>query len=553
MKSLIIGLDGADWRILDPLINRGQLPTLKRLIDRGCRGILRSTIPPFSPPAWASMITGVNPGKHGVFDFTNIDKEYQIVTVPLMNRLKAMPFWRILNKNGISTGIVNLPILYPPEDVIGYLVCGMVTPESAEIFSYPQEISKIIGKPGENWLIGQRLSPGFSLEEFLLEIKAKTIRQAELTLQLIEKFMTQTLMVVFDGGDKAQHFFWKYSDPSHPRYEQQANEALKSAISDYYINLDVHLGRILERFGESDIIIVSDHGFGELTRAFHIERWLLEKGYLELKPSATISINRISGQIFRRIWTSIRRLRVLKVMAERRAVLERMVQRTKVVFHEKGNQFREMIDWNRTKVFFMGRTSSGLRINVRGREKLGIISEGEEYTDLVEKLKTQLAQISDPSNQRSVIRNIFQRGEIYDGPQVGGAPDLIIMPESGYGFIEGFSDEYLESFCERGRELSGNHRMEGIFIASGPDFKKLEHPVEANIVDIMPTILYLNHLSVPNYVDGDVITSIIHDDYKIKNPIKHHEANVVVTPTADGYSDDERKQVEEHLKALGYL
>lgn len=553
MATVIIGLDGADWQIVDSLLAEGQLPTLKKLIVDGCRGILKSTIPPHSPTAWASMVTGVNPGKHGIFDFTMVDGSYRKVPIEPMSKLGALPLWRILNGNGISTGIVNLPILYPPESVQGYLVCGMVTPWNAEVFTYPERLSHMIGNLRENWIIGEHLSQGGSLEEFLGEIKEKTKRQADLVLDLLDEFETSFLMVVFDGGDKVQHFFWKYWDIAHPRYELQASEKLKCAIPEYYRNLDLHLTRIIERLGESDIFVVSDHGFTALSQHLYIEKWLLDEGYLYFRSPIVTTSNRILGDVVRRIWKTTARLQPVKDAVKNNRVLSWLVERIRDTRDHKGRRPSDDVEWGKTRVFFAGLSSQTLRINLRGREKSGTVSEGEEYNELVHELRTRLLQISDPKRRCSVIRNVHHRDEVYYGPRVDDAPDLVIMAEEGYELQEGYPDHLLGPSLQYGRDKSGDHRDEGIFIASGPNVKKLERQIEVEMVDIMPTILYLNSLPIPRYVDGTVITSIVQKTFQDENPVEYTDAyGLLNLRSTDGFSVEERAMLEEHLRALGY-
>ena len=553
MKTLIIGLDGADWTVIESLLNLGQLPTFKRLINTGCHGVLKSTVPPHSPPAWASMITGVNPGKHGIFDFTMIDENYRRVPSEIMSNIGALPIWRLLNAQGISTGIVNLPIHYPPEPVQGYLVCGMITPGSAAVFSYPESLSRMIGNLQKNWIICEHLSNNDTIEEFLTEIKNKTKQQADTILNLIDRIDTAFLMVVFDGSDKMQHFFWKYWDATHPRHEPQASKVLRSAVPDFYVDFDRYLDRLLERFGESNVFIVSDHGFTHLSKYFYVEQWLLEQGYLHLRSSAVTTPRRIFGEAASAVWHAASRLKALKKKIKSNKILSRGTQRVKATVYGMGMRPSDNIDWDKTKVFFGGISSQVLRINLRGREKSGIICNGDEYANLVHELKTRLPQTTDPDSQCPVFSNAYHRDEIYYGPRVVDAPDLIVETEPGYLLQEGFPNYLLGPSVHDGSDRSGGHRTEGIFIANGPDIIHLDKPIEVSIMDIVPTVLYLNHLPIPVYVDGAVIASIIEDRFKSSNPVEQTDAYQLLIPKSGRYSEEEQALVEKHLKGLGYF
>jgi predicted AlkP superfamily phosphohydrolase/phosphomutase len=551
MTTAIIGLDGADWQIMEPLISSGKLPAIQRLVDSGCHGTLQSTIPPNSPPAWASMITGVNPGKHGIFDFTIIDENYRKVPLRMTSKLAVAPLWRILNAHGITAGIVNLPILYPAEPVDGYMVCGMVTPWNARVFTYPERLSQAIGNPQENWIIRQGLDSGNNLEVFLLEIRNKTRQQAEFVMEMLKEFKTTFLMVVFDGTDKMQHYFWKFWDPTHPRHDPQASQVLKCAIDTYYMDLDTYIGRLMDRLGESDVFVVSDHGFMKQSQDFCVEKWLLEEGYLHRTHPTVNAPNQVIRKTASRIRQSAA-LQKLKSIAKQHEILHRLGQQVKATINNR-NTIRDDIDWHKTRAYFAGVSSQAIRLNLKGREKFGIVQEGEEYTNLIAELKSRLKQYRDPANGLPVIREVYDRDEIFYGPRVMDAPDLVAISENGYLLQEGFPEHFLNPSMQYGLDRSGSHRGEGIFIGSGPNIRALAAPLDAEIVDIMPTILYLNGLAIPDYVDGNVLIAAIQEEYLGRHPIERTHLSPAVRPGSGEMTDEERKLLEEHLRALGYF
>ena len=553
MKTLIIGIDGADWKIIKALWEIGELPTLKTLADNGCAGILRSTIPAHSPPAWASMVTGVNPGKHGIFDFLTIDENYHETLIQPTNQLSSLTFWHILNGHGISTGIVNIPILYPPEPLNGFMVCGTVTPSNSSTFTYPSDISQEIGNPGDNWIIGKSLRHGDNPEQLIIEAKQKTQYQADMTLELFQRFNPELLMVVFDGSDRLQHFCWKYWDTSHPNYEPSENARLHTAIPDYYINLDSHLARMIRVFENSNIVVVSDHGFTSAKRGFYIEKWLIENGYLQIKPQ----IMALSTQILATIVGLARRLRRLfkfqRDLTKRNTVLDGKIQKIRTSLRIDDAKLIGLIDWDNSKVFLAGINSRALKINLKGREKHGSVNPGDEYEALITELKEKLMGVIDPETGRPIFQRIYHRDEIYHGSETEHAPDLILVFEDGYGLQEGPNQSLFGSPFGYGRNISGVHRQEGIFIASGPNIIHSEDLLEADIVDILPTILYLNNLPVPKYMDGDVMVDIVREEYLFKNPVERSDQFSTAQPRGSDMTQDEKELLEKHLRALGYF
>lgn len=139
MDTLVIGLDGGEWDIINPMIDSGELPNLARLKQEGVSGPLESVTPPVSPPAWNSIQTGTNPGKHGIFDFSTFDENYKRRSINASDR-SATPFWRVMNDEGVSTGLFKVPFTYPPDDVDGFMVTGFPTPNTVDDFAKPDSI-----------------------------------------------------------------------------------------------------------------------------------------------------------------------------------------------------------------------------------------------------------------------------------------------------------------------------------------------------------------------------------------------------------------------------
>ena len=122
-KVVIIGLDGATWDVLTPLMARGEMPTLRRLAEEGASGTLKSTTPPMTPTACVTLYTGVNPGKHGIIGFENLPKDGQTELVNSTSwRYKTI--WQILSENGRRSILVGLPLTYPPQEING--IVGLI-------------------------------------------------------------------------------------------------------------------------------------------------------------------------------------------------------------------------------------------------------------------------------------------------------------------------------------------------------------------------------------------------------------------------------------------
>src|SRR5215510_3512693 len=149
-RVLILGLDGATFDLIKPWVTAGQLPTFKRLLESGTQANLDSTIPPITPPAWTSFMTGMNPGKHGVFNFTKYDPTDHSIRYANASNRRMPTIWQLLSALGWSVGVFNVPMTYPPETVNGFYISGLDTPDKNSDFVYPhwlkQEVEHAVGE-----------------------------------------------------------------------------------------------------------------------------------------------------------------------------------------------------------------------------------------------------------------------------------------------------------------------------------------------------------------------------------------------------------------------
>lgn len=274
---LVIGLDGATFAQLDPLLEQGLLPNLAALRERGTHGTLQTILPAISPPAWTSAVTGVNPGKHNIFDFFHMSKTgpHALLTSALDRR--AHPVWHFLNEDGLKTGIMNIPMTFPPDRVDGFFISGFPFGQAETGFTYPSELERELGDYPLD-LFGESLPPG---EEGRL--LAHFVKTADAHVAAAKKLMTEKewdlFWVVFTGTDKVQHFYWKYADPEHPLHTPAGAAQFGDAIREMYERLDRAIGELVELAGpDADVVVMSDHGFGPIYRELRLENWLAREG-----------------------------------------------------------------------------------------------------------------------------------------------------------------------------------------------------------------------------------------------------------------------------------
>lgn len=542
-KTIIIGLDGATFGVLDPYMKAGELPNIKRMCDSGFRGELRSSIPPVTGPSWVSFLTGKNPGKHGIFDFVRAG-ENEIRRQPVNYRhIRSKTILNLANEAGRKVGIVNMPLTYPPPEIDGFVVTGLLTPGDAKNISYPAGlIDELNGKLGPYKMdVLWQFYGEAGVEKFLDEVLLLTEQRCKVFEHLMEEKEWDLFIAVFIGSDRIQHFLWKYIHPQDPGKLTAAEKRFVSRIKEYYRMVDRYMGMVLDRYGKDcNILMVSDHGFGPLVKKFYINRWLFEKGYL--------SLNNAGGGV------------VGKGIAYARKAIRRL-DRTNVrrlipagIRARKGFDLFSSMNMPLTRAYSASNTEQGIYLNLKGREPGGVINPGQEYELLRDEIIRELRRLRDPQTGEVVISHIHKREDIYTGPYVTGAPDIIFFVQEG-AYL---ADVQLKTSVFGDADWAsgwGTHRMDGIVLGCGPDIKKGERIEGAHIMDIAPTVLRLMEIPVPYDMDGKVLNNIIENEFLTAHREEFaDDKGLVIDSRADSVlSEDDKEEVANRLKGLGYL
>ena len=266
-KVLVIGLDCATFKLIKPYAIKGHLPNIKKLMDEGAIRILKSTIPPLSPPAWTTFLTGENPGKHGIFNFVDMDiRDYDFTKNRLINSnlYSGRTFIDYISAKALKVGIIKIPFTYPPWKVNGFMVAGEPSPDWKIAHTYPPELSKNIGK------VSLGSSADFMLyntEALLEHLKYDCEVRTKIALEMIEKEQYDFFMIVHNITDAAAHRFWKYTDPSCPNYSEDY-EKKSGIIRDVYRMADDSIGKILDKFGKNTTVFAHPVNLLEKTVLF---------------------------------------------------------------------------------------------------------------------------------------------------------------------------------------------------------------------------------------------------------------------------------------------
>ncbi|MEW6206675.1 MAG: alkaline phosphatase family protein [Pseudomonadota bacterium] len=265
-KILVIALDGATFSLLSPLMQADKLPALQKLKSEGLAAGMQSIFPPLTAPAWASFMTGVNPGKHGIYEFLRRDRKSHRRLPVSANHLGAETLWSRLSKHGKRLGVMNVPLTYPPAPVNGFILGDFLTPAGARDFTYPRNLlQEVEGRHGSYPLyVRQVYYPG-NVANVLKELNYFQSYYERVALDLLQKEPWDFFMVHFAGLDRIQHELWHILDPEHPLGSARERRAFRGQVLAFYQRTDESVGKLVQAAGdEYTIIVMSDHGFGPI-------------------------------------------------------------------------------------------------------------------------------------------------------------------------------------------------------------------------------------------------------------------------------------------------
>lgn len=549
-RVLVIGLDGATFDIIRPMVEAGRLPVIAKLMNEGSWGELRSTVMPVTPPAWASFMTGKNPGKHGVYGFyAHTDNSYNTTMVTGLS-IKSKKIWNYLKDKKV--GLIDIPMTYPPEDINGCMISGWPVPADESIFTHPPELhTEIIGQIGE-YMIDKTFTdlPRVNPIDTLRNLYRYTEERTDASLYLLKKKGPfDFFMVVFRGTDFIQHEAFKFHDEIYCKANPEISKKFKDVIYQFYEKIDSMVAELVEAMGDdATVIIMSDHGAGPMEKRFYINRWLKSEGFLSLKEGASprgIGLGRkpLSDIVQRGGYSSLNH------------VIPSFLKRLRVPYPKPyAKHPATLIDWGKTKAFANLTWTDGImRINLKGREPEGIV-EQRDYNKVSEEIIERLMGLVDPETGSPVVQQAYKRGDVYKGPYLEDAPDILILTnKTSYVFSPALDDGPVLERPEN--PAPAPHRMEGVFIVNGPDIKGGQVLSGLNITDIAPTILYLMGKQIPDSMDGRVVTEAISGDLLAKEPpvFYKEEGEGALETIAQEFSAEEKKRMEDALRALGYM
>jgi predicted AlkP superfamily phosphohydrolase/phosphomutase len=567
-RVLIIGLDGVTLELIRPWVEEGILPTFKRLMQEGAWGPLRSVMPPVTPAAWSSFITGANPGKHGIYDFTSRQEGYEFGLVNSTLR-QAPSLWGLASQAGKRVIVYNVPVTYPPERVNGLMVSGLMTPPSAKDATYPPELQQELSEAIPGFAVaGHAIFRPAQQAELVREVLAIHDQNLRAARYLLHRQPWDLFVAEFQHSDTISHIMWKHMEDKGEGLPESVREIAANAIRDCYRDLDAKVGELIEEAGEgTHVIVMSDHGHGRLKYVFSMNTWLFQKGYIHLKRDFRTQFKYLLYRMGFTPALGFRLLHALRVAGRMQAfggpAKGTIKERLKELLLSDQD-----IDWMRTRAYSAG-YGSPIFVNLKGRQPEGSVEPGKEYDAVVDQLIADLNSVKEPGSDSPLFSEFHRRDEIFSGPLVNRAPDLVVLAKNPEfhtaGWKEFDEDPWQSSLGDAQSPLrwmyqmrvpyTGNHRLDGILFFMGPGIKTRLELAGASIMDIAPTALALLGVPVPNEMDGRVLEAAMLPELRDRLNVDFTSDEGLrpdLTPVAELSAEDEQILIAR-LQNLGYI
>jgi predicted AlkP superfamily phosphohydrolase/phosphomutase len=550
MKVLLIGLDGMTFDIARPLMDGGEMPTLAALERRGVSATLLSTYPPISAPAWVTFLTGNNPGRHGIFNFQNLDlSRYSSFSETLVNSsyFRGKTLLDHAGAEGKRLLAYRIPLTYPAWPINGLLVSGPPTPDRKRAYATPAERAGDL--PAMTLLSHDELARAKKAGD-IAAIDACNAYELEVMDRITRQAIDDgtDLIVTFTGiPDGLHHSFWHLHDPASPLHDPSASAHDRSVIRRWYAAIDRMIGGWLAGLGDEWVVIVlSDHGGGPApTRYLNFNHVLAERGYLRPTGASRARVARLVSR---------------QVNALRRRVPGKVWLKNHLPATVK-SQVRQLrngtgrIEWGATRayavpIFF---PVTGINLNVRGRQPQGVVAPGVEYERLRNEIMAVVADLRDPATGAPLCRRVLRKEDVLAGPHLDNVPDILAVTAEG---IDGGHDvdQLLADVPQATlRNVSGSHTMEGIFFARGTPFRVGGRLETVGLGDILPTALHLAGVAIPDDIDGGVLLPALTPEYLAAHPVATTSARGGDSGDGDALSAGEEHEMRKFLQDLGYI
>lgn len=524
-KLLILGLDGLPWSITQTMMDLGAMPVLKSLMESGCSGILRSTVPAQTPAAWTTFMTGVHPGTHGIINWQDFDATKMVTRLNNVERYHGKTFYEHFSKAGLKVGVVMQPTTYPPFEVSGFLLTGFDSPGTDADFAYPPSLQKEILEicpdhdrnldVNQDWDVAGHATDDDAFEHNIGLFRKRMHRVADLSIELNRRYPTDVLMVYFQDPDLLLHRAWKWLDPTSAKDAPRRH----ACVVEFFKDLDKACEKVLKAT-EADgrlVLTMSDHGQQADSLRVQPNNILIETGFLV--PAKGLALVKD---------------------AQRR--LQDRISKVK----RKGVGIP--VDWGKTKAYMPFQACTGfIYINLRGRQPFGSVAP-EDYISVRDQVVEALRNYRDPNNGNATyFEEVVPTDEIFKRKDQLNLPDIFIQPKGGIEFVRRAKGSRVAYPSKR--PYAGLHHPDGIYFLAGAGVAA-QRDCDAHIADVAPTLLAGMGQPVPSYVEGRVLTEAFEQPPEVTTLPMAWDAQ---DDTGDAYTAEQEAVIEERLSELGYL
>jgi predicted AlkP superfamily phosphohydrolase/phosphomutase len=469
-------------------------------------------------------MTALNPAGHGVFDILE-HKPGVSRRLPVTYRsIKARTIFDDFTEAGKTSLALNIPLTFPTPQINGKVIAGGVLPASRS-YTYPLELQTELDRHapfpinGMSWTTFRNRP-----EAFLEETSAITTKRQKTFEYLMDSTDWDFGVLVYVSTDRIQHCLMQYLTPEHPAYAELKDSPVAKQTRAVYQQLDEGLGRLLERTTSDDLVIfMSDHGHQPCTRTCTMDRILQHLGWLEF-GRGSFAFNLIrwgpGRNLARRVYDLLK-------------------------LHGRISIPASPVDWSRTRAYTsVVSTGEGVSVNLKGREPQGIVDR-RDYEKVRTELADALTEFRDAETGASPIEKIYRKEEVLSGKFLDTAPDLLLVPAPFYSLT------HAKGMVEAADWLSGDHRLEGVVVATGPDV--VPGPIEETVRLIDLGTSAMAALGVPSAIprDGVPIGSLVGANARLE--VAAATATVSDEGDQSGLTSDEAGEIEEHLRGLGYV
>jgi predicted AlkP superfamily phosphohydrolase/phosphomutase len=560
-RVFVIGLDAADPDLLEGWIEAGELPFFKQLMAEGTYGRLRCIPPVFSPVEWTSILTGTNPGKHGIFGFEKVLEGTRQIKVLNREDRDGIAFHEILAGAGRRVGVINMVMTYPAAQINGFVIAGMETPDlKSPGACYPAGLIEELQSIGCDY----RISPGVAglimdgkMEEAIEALDQAADARYEATAYLMQEYDCDLMVVLFSEIDSCSHYFWSFHDQLHPDYDEEQAERLGDILLRTYRKHEQILQNLMSLAPDATFVICSDHGMGFNYEArYYLEELFTRLGWYCPADAAPV-------------YASLRSLVVRVVEAAYWLIFRRLPMRYKRMLarlvpglRSRVESIVSNVDWDRTRVWSNDCFFS-IVINRTDRSGEPFFPSEDAFLDFRDAVIETLHALEELDTGMPLVEAVHTREALYSGNHVDDAPDLVIEWEdvrlrNGIRCNEIVIHPHEVEKNQIQQILSGEHRPHAILLMKGDPIRRDHRMTEGSILDIAPTVLYLSGQPIPRTMDGTVLLEPFRLSFRARNPVAYaDEAPETDLAEGDGsiggYSTMDAMAVRERLRKLGYV